>query len=370
MVKKRPNRRAKKKSKNRINQNNITIMGINAAGISSKLNSFKNVLRQLKPAVFFVEETKLRRPGKLEMNNYQVYELNRKDKNGGGIAIGVLEQLKPVWISEGDDAIEVLTIEANLNGLKTRCVGAYGPQEYDKLEMKQAFWNKLSIEVEDASKNEAGLILQMDGNLWGGSEIIKNDPNPCNENGKLFKKFLNKHSHLKVVNSMDLCEGLITRKRTTKNRTEMSVLDYFVVCEQILPFVNRMVVDEGKQYALSNYFYSNGTSHKKDSDHNTLILYLNIQLPIFRSERQEMFNFKNEECQKTFFELTNNTSVLSQCFEMSENVKNQSKKCFKQLNSFFQPGWDIHREPGNQVPTKSSDSHKFFAAFHAVLAQI
>ena len=33
-------------------------------------------------------------------------------------------------------------------------------------------------------------------------------------------------------------------------------------------------------------------------------------------------------------------------------------------------GWDIHREPGSQVPTKSSDSHKIFAAFHAVLAQI
>ena len=38
------------------------------------------------------------------------------------------------------------------------------------------------------------------------------------------------------------------------------------------------------------------------------------------------------------------------------------------LNSY--PGWDIHREPGSQVPTKSSDSHEIFAAFHDVLAQI
>ena len=36
----------------------------------------------------------------------------------------------------------------------------------------------------------------------------------------------------------------------------------------------------------------------------------------------------------------------------------------------LQPGWDIHREPGNRVPTKSSESHEIFAAFHAVLAQI
>ena len=28
------------------------------------------------------------------------------------------------------------------------------------------------------------------------------------------------------------------------------------------------------------------------------------------------------------------------------------------------------KEPGSQVPTKSSDSHEIFAAFHTVLAQI
>ena len=33
-------------------------------------------------------------------------------------------------------------------------------------------------------------------------------------------------------------------------------------------------------------------------------------------------------------------------------------------------GWAIHREPGNQVPTESSDSHEIFSAFHGVLAQI
>ena len=34
------------------------------------------------------------------------------------------------------------------------------------------------------------------------------------------------------------------------------------------------------------------------------------------------------------------------------------------------PGWDISREPGSQAPTKSLDSHKIFAANHAVLVRI
>ena len=34
------------------------------------------------------------------------------------------------------------------------------------------------------------------------------------------------------------------------------------------------------------------------------------------------------------------------------------------------PGWDIPQEPRSQAPTESSDSHKIFAAIHAVLPQI
>ena len=84
-------------------------MGVNAAGISSKLHSLNNVIRKLSPSIFFIQETKLKRQGKLKIENpskYIIYELNRKDRNGGGLAIGVVEELKPVWISEGDDITE------------------------------------------------------------------------------------------------------------------------------------------------------------------------------------------------------------------------------------------------------------------------
>ena len=121
--KKKTNRRAKKRSKNKMGQSNICIMGVNAAGITSKMNSFKNVVRQLKPSIFFVEETKLKRQGKLKLENYEIFELNRKNKQGGGIAIGMVKELKPVWISEGDDNIEVLTIEAEIDGLNRNMKG-------------------------------------------------------------------------------------------------------------------------------------------------------------------------------------------------------------------------------------------------------
>ena len=54
---------------------------------------------------------------------------------------------------------------------------------------KEKFWAKLEYEVYDAISNDACIIIQMDGNLWGGPELIRDDPNSCNSNGKLFKKF-------------------------------------------------------------------------------------------------------------------------------------------------------------------------------------
>ena len=49
-----------------------------------------------------------------------------------------------------------------------------------------------------------------------------------------------------------------------------------------------------------------------------------------------MFNFKNKECQKNFFDVTESTRNLSKCFQSKEDFKNQSKSFFKTLNGTFQ----------------------------------
>ena len=68
----------------------------------------------------------------------------------------------------------------------------------------------------------------MDGNLWAGKSIIKDDPREQNQNGKLFQKFLIEHPNLNVVNALPLCDGNITRRRSTKNGTQEYILDFFV----------------------------------------------------------------------------------------------------------------------------------------------
>ena len=56
------------------------------------------------------------------------------------------------------------------------------------------------MEVEDALIPECGLVVKRDVNLWAGPKLVPGDPNKMNNNGQMFRTFLEKYSHLTVVN--------------------------------------------------------------------------------------------------------------------------------------------------------------------------
>ena len=86
-------------------------MGVNSAGLRSKMFTYKKVLKDLKPSVFFVEETKLKDIGKIKVEGYVIFEKVRNTgENGGGLSIGCIPELKPIWVREGDDQMEALSI--------------------------------------------------------------------------------------------------------------------------------------------------------------------------------------------------------------------------------------------------------------------
>ena len=211
--KQKKTRRGKRKSAKNV-EKSLRFLGVNAAGLRSKLMTFKKVLAELEPSVFFIEETKFKDCGKFKLENFIIYELVRKSRDGGGgLALGVAKELQPVWVREGDDEVEALSVVISLKHMKIRCCAAYGCQESDPLKRKEAFWAYLDEEVIQADLSGDGFVLHFDGNLWAGDELIPGDPRPQNRNGKKFEEFLKRNPHLSVVNSLSLCEGLITRRR-------------------------------------------------------------------------------------------------------------------------------------------------------------
>ena len=53
--------------------------------------------------------------------------------------MGVLNNLNPSWISEGDDNAEALTVEVWVECFPMTLICRYGPQEYDEKKQKRMF---------------------------------------------------------------------------------------------------------------------------------------------------------------------------------------------------------------------------------------
>ena len=130
--------------------------------------------------------------------------------------------------------------------------------------------------------------------MWASADIIPGDPRKQNRNGKLFEEFLSRNPQLSVVNGLPLCQGLITRSRLRDGILEESVLDFFLVCDRVLPFVTSMVIDESKKYILTNYEQVRKGGKACDSDHATEIMDINLEVLSEKPVRRELYNFKDK----------------------------------------------------------------------------
>ena len=315
--------RRKRKSSKNISKT-LRFMGVNAAGLRPKMMTFKKVIKDLNPSVFSVQETKIKDGNTIKLEEYIIFQKNRQKKeNGGGIAIGCKEVLKPVWVREGTDDVEALSIDIFVKQLKIRFCTGYGFQENELIEKKNLFWEYFDNEVNEAERSGAGLIIQMDGNFWAGKDIIKSDPRPQNNNGKLFQQFLERNKNLTVVNSLELCEGSITRQRLRNGKSEKSILDVFIVCNLVLPYLTKMVIDEDKNYILTNYENVRNGGKANDTDHATEYIDLNLKIFTEKPKRQEVWNFKNKEAQINFRIGTSETKDFTSCFQNELSLRKQ-----------------------------------------------
>ena len=236
-----------------------------------------------------------------------------------------------MWVSEGDDATELLVIQLNIDSFPVRVINAYGPQETDSMERKTIFWSRLQKEVTEAIEADVGIIIQMDGNLHCGSDIVKGDPNIINTNGKYFAAFLANNPSIFVLNGTEKCEGTITRQRIKGDKKEEAVLDFVLVCERMFPFFEKMIIDEDRLYPLTSYL----NNKAKNTDHFTEIIHFDINFRKQKPVREEYFNFKNKECQQLFRKLLQEENNLTKCLLNDNDLESQTENWYSELNKLF-----------------------------------
>ena len=327
--------------RNKAKTTNFSILCNNANGIMSKKESFLNLIKNEKPSCFILQETKLQNTGKLKIEGYQVFELVRKNTDGGagGLAIGIENELKecPALISEGDEEAEILVVEIKMGNLPTRIICAYGPQEGSPKSEVKMFYSRLDEEIASAQEADYGIILEMDCNAKLGKNIIKGDPaENMSENGKHLFELLEKHN-LHLVNASDKCKGVITRQRINKKGTdqekiEKSVIDFLVVNEVVTPFIIEMNIDDKREKVLTNFSSKNPSKQVKESDHNIIEAKFSFQVQRGRhSNRKEIYNVRNKECLAVFKEKTDTGDDFTKCFSDNGNIEEEGKKWFKVL---------------------------------------
>ena len=258
-----------------------------------------------------------------------LYSLLRTNSGGGGLLIGALKDLQPNWVGQGDDQAEYIVIEVWFEGFPVRILNGYGPQECDDVERKKKFWESVDREVKNAVNAGAGMIIQMDSNSHLGPNLIKDDVNPQNKNGKMCEEFLERNPHLELVNAKDICEGNITRIRKTSKGVERSILDIFIVCDKVAPFVTKMMIDEKRSKVLSNFSAIRKIGRIVESDHNVLSLHLSLSFSPVKSNREEIFQLHDSDAQNVFKRLTSETEEFTKCFKTTDDFKDQASRWHK-----------------------------------------
>ena len=179
------------------------------------------------------------------------------------------------------------------------------------------------------------VLIEMNANAKLGSNYITHDSHAISDNGKLLRDLLQRQN-LTCLNSHELCEGTITRHRKTILGDEKAVLDFMIACDQLTPYLERMVVDEKRVNILTKYATSKGVRIKSESDHNPLYAEFNLRFSRGKSAiRREIFDFKNQESLDKFSEITNNSEKLRTCFKGNVSTKAATDKFFKTLNDTF-----------------------------------
>ena len=312
----------------------LNVFTVNANGMKQKVESLKNLVKQLKIGVFTLQETRYLKRGNIKVDGFEIFEAFRK-KKGGGTLIGVQNSLKPILIQEYSDEFELLVVEIAVEKTKICVISGYEPQETWTLDQNMPFFAALEEEVTKAELAGRSVIISFDANSKLGPMYIKGDPHAMSENGKILEGIIDRHA-LCVANGItDKSKGTITRERITKDSEEKSVIDFVLISSDLAESMEKIVIDEQKEFALENISKNRKGVVIKKSDHNSIISTFKLKWNTeVKKPRIEHFNLKDPEGQKKFKEMTS-SNILTSLVDKDTNVNKLTKKFIKRLNGII-----------------------------------
>ena len=91
-------------------------------------------------------------------------------------------------------------------------------------------------------------------------------------------------------------------------------MDFYVVCDRVLPLVQSMKIFNHTDHNLTNYHKKNDTYEAVSSEHAPLSMEVRLEAKPTKKERVEIPNFQDIESQLKFKKATSETSVFYTMF--------------------------------------------------------
>ena len=350
---KKTNKRGKRNSAKSVVKS-LVLAGFNPDGAKSKMTTIKKFIRESKATIVTMQETKCTQYGQLNFDGFYTYEHLRSNREGGGVAVSAMKELNPVFVCDGGQEVEALTIDIHLKSMAISVTSAYGPQINDLAPKKRLFWKYLTDQRHKADVSGKGFVVQGDLNCWLGPENLPGDVHHQNSNGKLFQSFLEENK-LTCVNSLPMTKGLITRSRKYLGEIKESTIDFYVVCERVLPLVTSMKIVDDKDHKLTNYSMLNKEGEAVSSDHAPLLMEVKLEAKPTKKEKIEIYNFEDTESQLKFKDNTSKTNVFTECFETMQPVLLQCDKWLSHVNAHVERSFTKIRIRSRKIRPSAAD---------------
>ena len=311
----------------------------NCNGANMKVESLKCEVRRTNSVIFTLQETHFYRKGRVKIDDFKIFEAIHKKEHG--TMMGIHVNLQPVLISEYSSTFELIVVQIKVKNKELRVITGYGPQENLSTKERMPFFTKLEEEIVSAKLANKSIIIQMDANSKLGNTIIPNDPKQQSQNGVVLAEII-KRNALIVANSLpDKCKGLITRRRTTQDLVEESIIDFLILSADLVGDLKEFIIDENKEHALTKITMQKKLVNKSTSDHNVMLSRFNLKVSEKEPDKRvEVFNFKSKKNQQKFTEETSRDNKLSKIFDSGEDLNKQTDLFIKRLNGIIYKCFD------------------------------
>ena len=307
-------KRYRGKGKTNRRDSTFTVLLSNIRGYKSKENSLKKIIKKVTPSMILLNETQLVGKMNVSLKPYTSWTRNRTEKGGGGIATAVSQAYKnhAVGAGEGeqDDEFLITRIDAFTPALNV--VNSYGEQRSTRKEDIEERWLRLRKELEKVRNRGEFCLWAGDQNkLVGTGELGVPGNNPeVSLGGRLLRDLLATKDWV-LVNGLgrEVVEGgPHTRKDPATGN--MSCLDMFVVSRELLPYVDKLIIDKDRKITPARAIKSKGKYKLAYTDHFSMLLTMN-NLPKkkeIKQKKRKVWNLAKENGWKLYREISNEFS--------------------------------------------------------------